>query len=121
MIDYFKSSSQRHPETKRHIEAEIGLNFIVMSAVTKMELIVGVKNKVDLAILNKQIKRFNILTINQEITSTALKLLEDYRLSHGLTMADSLIAASAIYLRLELFTYNKRDFQFIEGLSLYDI
>jgi len=45
---------------------------------------------------------------------------EKYKLSHGLDMPDSLIAATAIELDMSLFTYNKRDFRFISGIRLYE-
>jgi len=88
IIDYFNRLNQRHLNTKQHLEAEIGLSFVALSAITKMELIIGVQNKVDLAVLNKQIRRFNILSINQEVTAIAINLLEGYKLSHSLALAD---------------------------------
>jgi len=121
MIDYFNPTKQRHLNTKQCLESKIGLSFVTLTPITKMELIIGVQNKVDLAILNKKIKHFNILLVNQEITSIALGLLENYKLSHNLAMADSLIAATAIFTGVELFTYNRKDFQFISALTLYNI
>jgi predicted nucleic acid-binding protein len=53
VIDYFNRTNHRHQNTKKLIEAEIGLSFIMLSAITKMELIMGIQNKVDLLILNK--------------------------------------------------------------------
>ncbi len=45
--------------------------------------------------------------------------MQSYRLSHGLALADAMIAATAIQTELELFTYNTRDFKFITKLGLY--
>jgi hypothetical protein len=41
-----------------------------------------------------------------------------YCLSHGLLIADALIAATAIALNLPLLSKNQRDYRFIEGLNL---
>lgn len=40
-------------------------------------------------------------------------------LSHRLAIPDGFIAATAIENDVELFTLNKKDFRFIEGLKLY--
>jgi len=45
-------------------------------------------------------------------------LLREYRLSHGLLIADSLIAATAITIAAPLATKNQQDYKFIKGLQL---
>jgi len=44
--------------------------------------------------------------------------LRSYRLSHGLVIPDSLIAATAIVLNYPFITKNQRDYRFIQGLNL---
>jgi len=119
MIDYLDHVQTRHLAAKQFIENAIGLDFVTLSAITKMELMMGAQNKVDLIKLNKNISRFNILLINPEITSISLRLIENYKLSHNLAIADSLIAATAIHAGFKLFTFNTKDFRFIPGLQLY--
>jgi len=48
----------------------------------------------------------------------ARHLLQIYHLSHGLGIADALIAATSIEADIPLFTYNTKDFRFIKGLTL---
>lgn len=45
--------------------------------------------------------------------------MSKYSLSHKLALPDGFIAASAIEKNIELFTLNKKDFKFIDGLVLY--
>jgi len=85
-----------------------------------MELIAGVVNKLELKLLNKNVYLFDILLINAEITSIALNLIENYRLSHKIDIPDALIAASALYSGFQLFTYNLKDYRFINNLSLFN-
>jgi len=85
-----------------------------------MELIAGAINKTELRSLNKNIYRFNILLINAEITSIALNLVENYRLSHKIDIPDALIAASTLYSGFQLFTYNLKDYRFIDNLLLFN-
>ncbi len=96
MIDYFDESKPRHADTVRELEENISLDNVLISAVTKMELILGATNKRELNVINKKLSRFSILLINQEITSLSISLLQAYRLSHGLAIPDCLIAASTI-------------------------
>jgi predicted nucleic acid-binding protein len=84
-----------------------------------MELLSGATNKLDLNVINKKLSRFSIVLINERINLTAINLMQDFKLSHGLAIADSLIAATAIETELKLFTYNLKDFRFINDLALY--
>ncbi len=85
-----------------------------------MELIVGAKNKIDLIKINKNINRYNIAFLNDRITYVALQLLQDYTLSHGFALPDALIAATSIVTGFSLFTYNLKDYKFIENINIYD-
>ena len=44
-----------------------------------------------------------------------------YSLSHKLSIPDALIAATALNYDIELYTYNIKDFRFIDGIKLYSI
>ena len=92
----------------------------MLTSITQMELIVGSLNKADLNRINKNIHQFRIALIDNNISQSAIKLLQTYRLSHGLALPDSLIAATALILDLELFTYNIKDYKFIDGLVLFN-
>jgi len=121
LIDYFDANQLRHNDTKIIIEETISLNQIAISAITKMELLFGATNKTEFNQIDKLTKRFGLLLINDEITGKALELMKTYRLSHGLAIPDAIIAATVIITKLELFTYNQRDFRFITGLKLFSI
>jgi predicted nucleic acid-binding protein len=121
MIDYWDVSSKRHNDAKHKIEHEIGLGNVVLSAITRMELLMGAINKPKETKIKKKLQRFNLALINDEITLEAFYFFEQYRLSHGMSIPDCFIAATAKMMRLELFTYNVRDFRFIVSLSLFEI
>lgn len=84
-----------------------------------MELLIGSGNKEDEIKIKSKLLRFNVALINNEITKESIDLLEHYRLSHGLAIPDSFIAATAKITGLELFTYNVKDYKFIKRLKLY--
>ena len=119
IIDYFDTRQNRHEETRVILEQTIGFQNILISSITKMELISGATNKADLQKISKNLNRFSVLLINPEINLRAIDLVQSYRLSHDLALADAMIAATAIQTELKLFTYNIKDFKFISKLSLY--
>lgn len=83
-----------------------------------MELVIGCRNKSELQKLNEFLKNFQIISLDVEISKNALELLKKFRLSHGLLIADSLIAATALTYNLPLATRNVRDFKFIPKIQL---
>ncbi|MFZ3091497.1 MAG: type II toxin-antitoxin system VapC family toxin [Nitrospirota bacterium] len=90
----------------------------IISVVTQMELIVGCRNKKELTALDKFIGRFNIESMDESIGGKAVELLHKYRLSHGLLIADALIAATAIIKGASLATKNQSDYRFIDELEM---
>jgi predicted nucleic acid-binding protein len=89
-----------------------------VSTITIMELTVGCRNKSELQILNRFLAQFQVLTLTSQIGNCATQLLQDYFLSHGLLIADALIAATAIENQVSLLSKNQRDFRFIQELDL---
>ena len=82
-----------------------------------MELYYGALNKKELEKLKKFITLFNMIHLSEEISIKSLELISHYAKSHSLDIPDSLIASSAIIHNLQLFTYNLKDFKFIEELE----
>jgi len=100
---------------------EIGYEHIAISDIVKAELFFGAKDKSELRSIKKCIDCFCVLHIESDISIIAVDLLEKYCLSHKLNLPDALIAATAIYYNIELFTLNTKDFVYIPNLKLYSI
>lgn len=97
----------------------IGEERISISMVTAAELIFGALNKTELSKINKLIALTSVFQINETISSISLELLNKYTLSHHLTLPDSIIAATAIFYEIPLFTLNTKDFRYIDGITLW--
>ena len=93
---------------------------LAVSVITQMELIVGCRNKAELRKMEQFLARFQIVPINEHISSTAVDLLLKFRLSHGLLIPDALIAATAIDLDVDFASKNQRDYRFVENIKLLD-
>ena len=87
---------------------------LYMNTIVENEVIIGAKNKRDLATTNKKISDFPMLDIDQEILDLSTKLLNRYALSHGMTIYDAIIAAICMVYDMPLWTHNKKDFRFLE-------
>ena len=100
---------------------KIGFENIVVSDVVKAELFFGAINKIDLQNITKCLDNFPVLNIQHKISQMAVEFVKSYCLSHKLNLPDALIAATAIYYDIELFTLNLKDFSFIPDIKLYQI
>jgi predicted nucleic acid-binding protein len=89
-----------------------------ISAVTQMELIVGCRTKTELRKLDRFLLRFQVVPISETISDRSVDLLHRYRLSHGLLIADAIIAGTALTLGSPFVTKNQRDYRFIDKLQL---
>jgi len=89
-----------------------------ISAVTHLELVAGCRNKTELRKLDHFLQRFQAVHLTESISDCSVQLLRRYRLSHGLLVANALIAATALTLAVPFVTKNQRDFRFIDSLQL---
>ena len=93
---------------------------LAINSVTYGEALYGSLNKSDFNKWCDFLDNFILLDINEKTSRQALALLRKYILSHKLHVADSLIAATALYYDIPLFTFNRKDFRYITGLELLD-
>ena len=91
-----------------------------ISVITYMELVQGMKNKVELRIFRNALRNWNtkIVNINEEISSKAMFYVEQYFLSNSLEIADALIASTAVVNGFQLLTGNSEHYQVIKELSI---
>jgi len=79
---------------------------------------VGCRNKREMLALERFLLRFQVLKLSESISDRAIELLRTYRLSHGLLIADALIAATALILDQPFVTKNQADYKFVQDLHL---
>ena len=115
IIEFLKET----PKDVENIES-LGKDSIYVSSITVGELYFGALNKVELNKIRKKINSLVHIPITEAISDIFEDLMLKYSLSHKLTIPDALIAATALYFDIELFTYNLKDFRFIKGLRLFN-
>ena len=104
--------------TALRLDELITTHELVTSVVTYLELVAGCQNKQALGTVEKLLENFQILPIDVDSSNRTAELVKQYNLSHGLLLADALIAAIALTNTLPLLTRIQKDFCFIDGLAL---
>jgi predicted nucleic acid-binding protein len=115
--DIIVNVGRGHVGAVGQVSAMMATGLVHISAVTEMELVIGCRNKVELRNLSILLERYTIIPITPEITTSSIKLLKTYRLSHGLLIADALIAATALVTGRILVSGNAKHFSMISGLQ----
>jgi predicted nucleic acid-binding protein len=91
---------------------------VYINDVVIMELYQGARDKKELNYIKKKIMKFEVLRMNQEIISLAREILDRYTLSHNTKTMDALIASTVIMYNIDLYTLNKKDFRYLEQITL---
>jgi predicted nucleic acid-binding protein len=94
---------------------------ISMSTVTMMELLIGALNMQETRHIKKTFVDYQIIEIDETISTLSRNFIESYSKSHNLQIPDSFIAATAITRKLPLFTFNTVDFNFIPQIKLISL
>ena len=96
---------------------ELGFDRLYLSVISEAEMYVGMKRSEKRRTV-ETINKFNVIGLDAEISRRLLNLIwEHYTKRPGI--ADMIIAATALTYPVELFTFNKKDFDFVEGITFY--
>jgi predicted nucleic acid-binding protein len=90
----------------------------VLSTITVAELYSGVREGKERPILDEFIKEFQIISLNEEIAQRGGLYKRDYGKSHGVGLADALIAATALYCDAHLATLNKKHYPMLKNIRV---
>ena len=91
-----------------------------ISVITYMEIVQGMKDKKELLVFQKQLRKWNVevIQIDTEISARAMFFVEDYFLSHSMELSDALIAATGIQTKDTVLTANEKHYKFIPNIQL---
>ena len=103
--------------SKEKIDIDLSEDYCI-SSIVKLEFKIGALNKRELKKINRILSHITLLDTDQSVLNLSDRLVEKYTLSHGMGIYDAIIAATCLVYDLPLWTYNKKDFRFIEELKL---
>ncbi len=90
---------------------------IILSPIVVAELYAGVKGAEELSILDNFVSQFRVIPITSEIAKVGGLYKRDFRKSHGVGLADAILAATAEKEKAELKTLNVKHYPMINGLK----
>ena len=90
-----------------------------ISVITACELINGANNIKQRGEFMKVLRCYKLALVDEKISEQAFSLFKKYSLNNNMKISDSFIAATEIVNNLFLYTDNKKDFNFIEGIKFY--
>ena len=121
LIDFFDKTKKNYQIAKEAFSDFSDRNVEpCISIISSIEMIQGSKNNLEKNKILKHLEPFEVISISEETCTVTRDLIIAYSSSHGLLMGDAFIAATALYLDFQLFTFNRKDFRFIKNLKLYE-
>ncbi len=111
MVDFLRGADQAVVVIKEHAER------IALSPIVVAELYAGVKGKREQETLDELVSIFRVINVTAEIAKSAGLLKRDYAASHGVGLADAVIAATARSQNAELLTLNVKHYPMLKSLE----
>lgn len=90
---------------------------IILPSIVVAELYAGIKGDTELTVLENFISIFRVIPMTSEIAKRGGLYKRDYGKSHGIGLADAIIAATCEVENAELKTLNVRHYPMIKGLT----
>ena len=90
---------------------------IILSSIVVAELYSGVKGDAEQAALDNFVSLFRIIPVSAEIAKAGGLYKRDYGKSHGVGLADAILAATAEAENAELKTLNTKHYPMLKGLK----
>lgn len=88
-----------------------------MSSIVVAELYAGVKGDAEQTTIENFVSLFRVIPVSVEIAKAGGLYKRDYGKSHGVGLADAILAATAEVENAELRTLNMKHYPMIKGLS----
>ena len=89
---------------------------IILSTIVVAELYAGVKGAAEQAVLDEFVSLFRIVPVNANVAKAGGLYKRDYAKSHGVGLADAILAATAETENAELKTLNTKHYPMLKGL-----
>jgi tRNA(fMet)-specific endonuclease VapC len=112
-IDYFHDDARVIQELDY-----LGFDRLAISVVSVAEIYFGMRKR-ETVKTRELIRKFNLLHLDKNASKLFIQFMLGYK-DMGIAVPDALIAATTVSNNVELFTHNRKDFNFIEGLKLYN-
>jgi predicted nucleic acid-binding protein len=110
LIDYLRD----YPDAVSYVEAQP--ERLLISVVTVAELYAGVREGEERSRLERFLRAFEIIPLDQSLAVQGGLYRRDYHKSHNVGLADALIAATAMRRQVSLVTLNQKHFPMLQDV-----
>lgn len=111
LVDFFRGYSKAVSFINTHFSR------IILSPIVVAELYAGVKGDTEQTALENFVFLFNVIPVTAEIAKTGGLYKRDYGKSHGVGLADAILAATAEAVNAELKTLNIKHYPMLKHLK----
>ncbi len=111
LVDFLRGCGKAVELVNRHSDR------ILLSSIVVAELYAGVKGAAELQVLDGLVSLFPVIPVNAEIARAGGLYRRDYGKSHGLGLADALLAATAEAESAVFMTLNVKHYPMMAGLK----
>ena len=111
MVDFLRG----HPKAVALVQTLA--DRIMLSSIVVAELYAGVRGSDERVTLDNFVALFRVIPVSSAIAKTGGLYKKDYAKSHGVGLADAIIAATADAENAELKTLNTKHYPMIKGLN----
>ena len=111
MVDFLRG----HPKAIAIVQTNS--NRIILSSIVVAELYAGVRGNDELNTLDNLISLFRVIPVSPTLAKLGGLYKRDYAKSHGLGLADAIIAATADSENAELHTLNTKHYPMFKDLT----
>jgi predicted nucleic acid-binding protein len=111
LVDFFRGYS------KAVAFINVNSSRIILSSIVVAELYAGVKGDTEQITIENFVSLFQVIPVGVEIAKAGGLYKKDYGKSHGVGLADAILAATAEVENAELKTLNIKHYPMIKGLS----
>ena len=111
LVDFFRGRSKAVAFINAHSDR------IILSAVVVAELFAGAKGSAEEGSLEEFVSLFRVVTVNVEIAKAGGLYKSKFGKSHGVGLADAILAATAEAENAELKTLNTKHYPMLRGLA----
>ena len=111
LIDFLRGSGQAVAFVEKYTPQ------IVLSPIVVAELYAGVKGSQELAVLGNFVALFRVVPVTSEIAKIGGLYRRDFGKSHGVGLADAILAATAVKEDAQLKTLTVKHYPMFKGLK----
>ncbi|MFH1743185.1 MAG: type II toxin-antitoxin system VapC family toxin [bacterium] len=111
LVDFLRGHGKAVAYVRNHAQK------MVLSSIVVAELYAGVKGDEELRKLDRLVSLFPVLPVTPELARAGGLYKRDFCRSHGVGLADAIIAATAETHRVELKTLNTKHYPMLKGLK----